>query len=55
MIKAKSGVSSSSGVVEAVRSNFSVVLNIPTKQRSLSKQRPVKREGNEEEGLSAYM
>ena len=48
MTKEKSGIISSSGMVEAVRSNFSVVLNTPVKEIPLSKQRLVKREGNEE-------
>lgn len=54
MIKEKSGIISSSGMVEAVRSNFCVVSNMPMKEIPLSNQRQVKREGNEEEGLSVY-
>lgn len=45
----------SSGIVEAIKSNFSVVLNMPMKEIPLLRPRLVKREGTEEEGLSVYL
>lgn len=42
-------------MVEAVRRNISVVLNISMKWILLSKQRIVKLQGNEEQGMHAYV